>query len=236
LKWCSIPGAVAVAAVMSLNPIPADAATVISWSMDETRGHTMHDRTGTYNGTIQGGVILGVDGHRIDDGDRWRRGRHRDDDRAYKFTGDGDVVVVPHASALNPGSARFSVSIYFKSYTKPSSVGADSFDLARKGLSTTAGGDWKLEVRPNGRVFCHFRGARSVDLLGTSNVVDGSWNKVECTKSSSGVRLRVNGSTEASSDADPGRVSNRAPLTVGAKSASSDGTVGRLDALTLRKG
>jgi hypothetical protein len=196
--------------------------------MDETWGSTMHDRTGTYNGIIEGEVDLGVRGHH-------RRGHAGHRDRAYEFDGDG-VVTIPSASILNPGRARFSVSVYFRSSTKPAAVGADTFDLARKGFSTTKGGDWKVEVKPNGRASCLFRGTRSVDVTGRSDVVNGSWNKITCEKSSSGVRLRVNGTTEAVAHTDPGKISNSASMTVGAKSSSVDGTVGRLDSLTLSKG
>jgi hypothetical protein len=232
VKWISIPGALGLAAVVSLIPVSADAATSIRWNMDERSGSTMHDRTGTYNGTIQGEVSLGVRG-RHSHSHSHSHGGHRD--RAYEFDGNG-VVTVPSASVLNPGKGSFTVSVYYRSSTKPSAVGADSFDLVRKGFSTTRGGDWKVEVKPNGRASCLFRGARTVDVVGRSNVVNGSWNKITCDKSSAGVRLRVNDTTEAVADTDPGTVSNSAPMTVGAKSSSVDGTVGRLDSLTVRKG
>lgn len=219
VKVSCASGAVLVG-MAGLIPVPADAATVITWNMGETFGSTMHDTTRTHNGVIDGGVVGGVAGH---------------NGLAYAFTGDEGIITIPHASVLNAGSGAFSVSVYFKSSTRPSGS-VEDYDLVRKGLSTTSGGDWKMEVLSNGRAFCHFRGTRSVNVTGTSNVVTGSWVRITCSKSTSGVRVKVNGTTQGSSSTNPGTVSNAAGMYVGAKTSSSDVTTGSMDSLTLTKG
>jgi hypothetical protein len=220
VKWSSVSGALALAGMTCLVPAGAEAATVITWNMGETSGSTMYNSTRTHNGAITGDVTKGVTGHK---------------GLAYKFTGDPAVVTIRSASVLNPGSGSFSVSLYFKSSTKPTSAVGD-YDLVRKGVSTTSGGDWKMEVLGNGRAFCHFRGSRTVDVTGTTNVVNGSWNKITCSKSTSGVRVKVNGSIQASRSANPGAVSNTSSVYVGAKTSAEDVTTGSLDSLTVTKG
>jgi hypothetical protein len=141
---------------------------------------------------------------------------------------------VPSASALNPGSGSFKTTIYFKSSRKPSSGG--DFDLLRKGVYSTSGGDYKVEIFATGRAFCHFRGSQRVEVTGTSNVVDGDWHRITSSTSGSGVRLSVDGSTQASSSKDPGTISNTSSLRVGAKDSTHDETIGSLDSLKITKG
>ena len=216
MKRMLVPGALGLALAF-LVPTSASAATTLAWNMGETSGHTMRDTSGTYNGSISGDVTLGVAGVT---------------GKAYEFN--GGLVSIPSAPVLNPGRGRFSVSISFKSSDMPS---GDSYDLVRKGYETTRGGDWKIEVLPGGNVHCQYRGnKRDVNVRGASNVVNGLWNRITCTKSRSGVTLMVNGATQAWSKRDPGKVSNSSAVHVGAKKSSQDQVRGRLDSLTIAKG
>jgi hypothetical protein len=188
--------------------------------MGETSGTIMRDASGNgRNGVISGGVILGRTGY---------------SGLAYGFTGNGGLVTVPHSSALNPGSGSFTVSLYYKSSTLPS-AGVVDYDLIRKGLGSTSGGDWKLEVLQNGHAFCHMRGSRSVDIEGTTNVVSGSWRKLSCTTNTSGTFLRVDGTTQRSTSSRPGSVTSTTSLLVGAKNTIEDSTVGSIDLVTISK-
>lgn len=217
MKRGLILGVLGLTTLACLVPTSAAAATTLTWNMGETSGRTMHDTTGTHNGSISGDVTLGVSGV---------------SGKAYEF--DGGLVSIPSASPLNPGSGRFSVSISFRSSDKPD---GDSYDLVRKGYSTTSGGDWKIEVLPSGYPHCQFRGSkRDVNVWGESDVVNGVWNRISCTKSSSGVTLKVNGVTQDSSSRDPGTVSNSSSVHVGAKNSSQDQVTGRLDSLSITKG
>jgi hypothetical protein len=205
--------------------VPVDAATTIvaDWKMDEVAGSTqMLDSSGNgITGAISTGVNVGQPGQT---------------GLGYGFVGNGALVSVLNNTLLNPGTGPFSVSLSFKSSTFPTSTVGD-YDLVRKGLSTTAGGDWKVEVEHNGRAFCFLQGAsRSIGLTGKTNVVDGAWHRLECRTTTSGTALVVDGVVQAKSSRLPGNVTNTAPLTIGAKSNSQDTTTGVLDEVVITKG
>lgn len=223
IRACAAVGLLMSAAVVSPQAASAAATQVAEWEMDEATGATkMIDDSGNDNtGTISSKVITGRTGH---------------SGKAYEFKGDGGLVSVPDDSTLDPGSSAYTVSLYFKSSVKPSDSVGD-YDLIRKGLSTSSGGDWKVEVLQSGKAYCHFRGSsRSVNLTGDSNVVDGSWHKILCRTSSSGTRLEVDGDREASTSKRPGTISNSSILTVGAKNDHEDETTGLLDEVEIVKG
>ena len=153
----------------------------------------------------------------------------------YGFAGDGGRVTVPSSSTLNPGSGSYTVSLYFKSSVKPSKSVGD-YDLIRKGLASTSGGDWKIEVLGNGHAFCHFRGSSgSINLNGTSSVVTGGWHSIACSSTSTGTTLLVDGKTQAKTSAKSGTLSNTSSLMVGAKNATEDLTTGTIDEITISR-
>ncbi len=212
-------------AIISLSiatPAMASSSTVAEWNMGETSGSTMVDSSDNGNdGSISSKVQLGEKG---------------DSGKAYGFKGDGGLVSVPNSSSLaESGTGSFSVSLSFKSSTLPSKSVGD-YDVIRKGLGTTAGGDWKIEVLRSGVVFCHFRGSRSVNVTGTTNVVDGSFHKLTCKYSSSGTQLVVDGDTEKKSTKVAGNVKNSSGVTIGAKNPSDDQTTGVIDSVKITKG
>ena len=202
----------------------ANAATVVAhWAMNEATGATtMVDSSGhSLNGAISSKVLVGQPGH---------------SGRAYGFAGDGGLVSVADNDLLDPGGNSFEVELYFKSSTKPTSAVGD-YDLIRKGLATTSGGDWKMEILQSGKVYCHFRGSSGgVNATGTSNVVDGKWHRLGCRTSSSGVAALVNGNIQSKSAKIPGSISNSASLTIGAKNATEDQTTGVLDDIVITNG
>jgi hypothetical protein len=204
--------------------LSADASTVAAhWAMDEAKGATkMLDSSGHgLTGSISSAVLVGQPGH---------------SGRAYGFAGNGGLVTVRDNNLLDPGSNSFEVELYFKSSTKPTSAVGD-YDLIRKGLSSTSGGDWKMEILQSGKVYCHFRGSSgSVDATGTSNVVDGKWHRLGCRTSSSGVAVLVGGNVQSKSAKIPGTIANSASLTIGGKNATEDQTTGVLDDVVITKG
>lgn len=208
--------------LLTADPAAAATVTVASWHMEESTGATtMVDSSGNNNnGSISREVKVGQPGY---------------SGKGYGFAGAG-LVTVPSSTSLNPSSSPFSVSLRFKSSTRPSSSVGD-YDLVRKGLISTSGGDWKMEILQSGKVYCHFRGSSgSVNLTGSTNVVNGQWHLLECRTTTSGTQLRVDGTTQASSSARPGTISSSAALTVGAKNSSEDQTTGVLDEVRLTKG
>jgi concanavalin A-like lectin/glucanase superfamily protein len=199
------------------------ATTVAHWAMNEATGATkMVDSSGHgLTGAITPKVLVGQPGH---------------SGLGYGFAGDGGLVTVPDNNLLDPGRNSYEVELYFKSSTRPSSSVGD-YDLIRKGLASTSGGDWKMEILQSGRVSCHFRGSSaSVTVTGTSNVVDGKWHRLGCRTTSSGVSTLLNGNVQAKSAKTPGNISNSATVTIGAKNATEDQTTGVLDDIIITTG
>ena len=217
-----LAGAATSGAVARPRPSPETSTIVARWSMSESASATtMVDSSPNHNdGAIAKQVLRAQPGF---------------SGFGYGFAGDGGRVTVPDSTTLNPEDQPYSVSLYFKSSVRPSSSVGD-YDLIRKGLASTSGGDWKIEVLRNGHAYCHFRGSGSVNLEGNSSVVTGSWHSIACSTSSTGTKLVVDGKTQASSSKRPGKVKNTASLLVGAKNSTEDLTTGTLDEITITKG
>jgi hypothetical protein len=205
-----------VAAGLCLPPV-ASAATVSLWHMDETSGTVMHDAVGGNNGTTTA-VGLGFPGL---------------SGRAFGFNGSSSIVTVNSAANLNPGAADFTVSLQLRSGTPPS-VSVGDYDLARKGLSSTAGGEWKVEVLRGsggntGVASCHLKGSSgSGTITAGPNVTDGRWHAITCAKRA-GVMVLFVDSAAWSKSVTIGSISNTAKLTVGAKNGGGDWTSGLID-------
>jgi hypothetical protein len=204
-----------VALAFGASASAASGSTTALWHMDETSGTTMHDSAGSNNGTLKN-VKLGQAGVR---------------GKAYSFNGSSSIVTVPSKAALNPGANDFS----FVVNVKFSQVPPGDYDLLRKGLSSTAGGDYKMEVLHSGKAMCHFEGSSgSSTKTAGPNLADGSWHTITCKKTASQIILTVDGASYPKS-ATVGAISNGAVLTVGAKSSGGDWYKGLMDEVTLSR-
>lgn len=191
---------------------PAGAATFGgSWQFNEKSGSAV-DSTGNGNtGTLHGGIV--------------RTGTQ------YHFDGYSGYVSVPDSSTLDPGSGNIAITVRFTLDGNPSPSGYD-YDLARKGLGSTSGGDYKAEVLDNGKGFCHFRGDQhTADLTGGSGLGSGT-HTLKCVKTSSSVSLLVDGSVKASKTVTVGSIANSSGVALGAKPAD-DYTHGYIDYVTI---
>ena len=106
-----------------------------TWKMDELSGTTMLDSSGNGNTGRTSDVAMTASG--------------------YTFNGSSSKVVVPSSASLNPGASDFSYSVRLQTSRVPPS-GTD-YDLIRKGVSSTSGGEYKLEVVSSnglGKAFC----------------------------------------------------------------------------------
>lgn len=221
--WRLVVGAGAAAAMTLLSASGANAVTTTSalWHFNETSGNVAFDSSGNnLNGTFGSGVQVGQQGY---------------SGTGYKFS--TGHVTVPSAAKLNPGSRSFHFSMRVKTSTAPG-AGVD-YDLIRKGLAATAGGDYKMELLPSGGktvAFCEFRGSRGVGSItsstSTANLADGHWHKVTCTKKSGSISVTVDG-TAKSRSLTIGSISNSAVLTIGAKDDGGDQYKGLMDEVAL---
>jgi hypothetical protein len=216
-----VPVIVALWLVALMAP-PAEAATVVGlWHMDDIDRVMNDSSANNLDGSISSNVVTGQAGAL---------------GTAFLFQSKPAWVSVPNSTKLNPGTGTFTVSVRVAFTVKPSSEVGD-YDLARKGLSSTSGGNWKVEILRSGYAYCVFRGSSgSVSVTKGPDLSNGAWHTISCTRDSSGVRLTVDGSTSTKSGAT-GNISNSTTMFVGAKSsAGGDQYSGRLDELQITSG
>lgn len=206
-----------------LTATPALAVTrhnIAIWHMEETSG-PMVDSADSHNGTVTN-VTRGVTGSA---------------GNAYKFNGTSSEVVVPSSTAFNVPSAIFEISLQVKFSNTPQQLGADSFDLIRKGLS--GGQYWKVEISSTGKTTCHFTGSSGVaDISGAGPILaDGLWHHIDCRKESGDLHLNVDAVRVGSKTVTIGTVTNINVLTLGFKRdpniADSDFFKGRMDEVQI---
>ena len=193
---------------------PPATGQVALWHMDETSGTVMHDSIGGHDGTLSN-VALGLPGFT---------------GTAYGFS--RSFVSVPSAAPLNPGSANITITVHLNTTGAPATP---DWDLIRKGLFTTAGGEYKVEYQPTGQASCGFAGSSgSSELIAGPSLRDGAWHTVQCVKTATAIRLVVDGQT-FSKAATIGSISNSAALVIGAR-PGSEFFVGALDEASVRLG
>jgi hypothetical protein len=183
------------------------------WLMTETSGTTMTDSSGNGNDGVTSNVkMTGANGYLFDPASRSK-------------------VVVASSPTLNPGAATLSYTVKLQSSHVPAS-GTD-YDVLRKGIASTTGGEYKLEiVRANGqgRAFCLVKDSRGVgaSVRGTTNVTDGHVHTITCTKTASGITLKVDALTPRTTKVSSGlgSISNTRALVIGAKTPTVTGSAG----------
>jgi hypothetical protein len=188
---------------------PPPAGPVALWHMDDPAGSTvMHDTVGGHDGTLDGSVSAGAPGFL---------------GTAYAFT--HGSVSVPSAPPLNPGAANITLTIHLKATTAPATP---DWDLMRKGLFTSAGGEYKMEYQPTGQASCGFMGSKaSSEIIAGPSLKDGLWHTVQCVKTATAIALVVDGQAFFQA-ATIGTISNSAPLVIGAH-PGSEFFIGSLD-------
>jgi hypothetical protein len=193
-------GLLAAAASLILPPT-ASAATTAWWPMNETSGTVMHDAVGTADGTLHA-VTVGVAGS---------------SGKAYRFNGTSSYVSVPSRPSLNPGSAKLTVQISLRFTVIP----PQDYDLIRKGLSTTAGGDYKIEIAHSGQALCVFGGSKATaTLIAGPKLNDGRWHRISCVRGPLAAGLYVDGVRRKLVSTAVGSISNSSALYIGAKPGS----------------
>ena len=172
------------------------------WLMDETSGQMLdssgNNNTGTPVDVLQTGS-------------------------SYVFNGSTSYVLLPDSDSLDPqeNDITLSASVMVTNTPMPD----DSYDIVRKGLSSTPGGDYKMEIKraadPTvGKLHCLFKGdGGTVDKVARRDIVDGNWHTLECIKTSTAVVARVDGRSGSTKAGSAGSISNASEVLVGAKTA-----------------
>ena len=197
----------ALAGSVALGAPHASAATGYRahWTLDEVSGTTVADSSGNGN-TGTSYHTVGASG-------------------GYTFNGTNARVIVPSPAVLNPGAADFSFGVTLTMTTPPARN--ETYDVLRKGLVTTKGGDYKLEImNSGGKAIAHcvvrsFRNGTKV-LAGVTtgtSLADGKPHTVTCAKTSTGISVQVDALRPVIKTyaGGLGSMSNTANLGLGAK-------------------
>jgi hypothetical protein len=189
--------------------VPVPAAV---WELDELGGTVAADSSGNGNHGVASNVTMGLPSP---------------SGTAYGFNGVSSKVEVPTSASLNPGSADFSYTVMARFDTLPPKSGA-TFDLLRKGLSVTSGGEYKMEianVRGVARARCIAKdsaGHLARETLRSSSLADGQWHTISCSLSGSTWSVTVDGASD-SETVNIQSISNAKPLTIGTKKGGKTG-------------
>jgi len=214
--WWSLQGGSS--AVPPVTPSsPADPTWVPPYGDD-----TVKDSSGHQNhGIVMGATIRGVPGHQ---------------GTAYSFDRKGSWAEVPSAPSLNPGARNFMVSAWIN-FAHPPQPG-DTFDVARKGLSFTRTGMYKLELVSGGRARCtakdHARAKARITSPQTG-LADGRWHHIGCARVGPTWSVTVDG-VATTKRAPLGEVDNDLPLAIGSKYGTEDLPHGGVDDVALYVG
>ena len=141
----------------------------------------------------------------------------------YVFNGRTSRVVVPDHASLDPASKGINLRAFVR--VSGGSLDDDSYDVVRKGLSTTPGGYYKMEIKRTsgptvGKLHCLFKGSGgTVSKVAGPDIVDGRWHTLSCRKTSTSVVASVDGRSYTQRGS-AGSISNPSRVMVGAKTAN----------------
>jgi hypothetical protein len=157
----------------------------------------------------------------------------------YRFNGRSSIVVVPDKSNLDPGSASITLTARVKFTERPAAGG--TYDLIRKGVRSTAGGDYKMEIfgrsKSTAVAACTFKDSKGATAYarGTVNLAGKGFQTITCKKTSSSVQVTASGETVKTSR-KLGSISNSSSLFVGAKGDGTDWFPGDMDFASVQIG
>jgi hypothetical protein len=211
--------AMAATATLVVLATPANAALSVRalWNMDQLP--TMIDSAGGDNNGTTRNITLSSG--------------------AYKFNGTSSLATSPDKSNLDPGTTAIRLTARI-SLTKAPATG-QTFDVVRKGYTTTSGGYYKLELMRSSTglaiAACLFKDSsgRINEVRGSTGLANKGYVTVTCTKTSSSVTLSAAGQTKTVSKT-LGSISNSAPVYIGGKGDGTDYYPGLIDFVKIEIG
>ncbi|MEX1264239.1 MAG: LamG-like jellyroll fold domain-containing protein [Actinomycetota bacterium] len=220
VRTCRILILLAVSVAVLAAPARARAATTVAlWHMDESSGQMIDSSSSGNDGTLSNVT-------RVSPG-------YNGGGRAYSFNGSNSKVTVPNDSSLNPGSQTVTLKAHVKFSSRPSSTVGD-YDLVRKQSNTA--GTYKMEILITGKAFCRFSGTGGgISITAGPDLSDNRWHTIVCRKTSSSVRLTVDGAS-FSKNGNVGSISSSIVLVLGAKPTGGDWYKGLMDEVTIAFG
>src|ERR687889_2194065 len=177
MKRTVVLSATVIVVLLLAAPSYADVLlTGADWQMNETSGQMIDSSGNNNDGTPKDVVRTGS---------------------AYVFNGSTSYVLVPDADSLDPQGKDIKLTARIR--VNGQALDDDSYDIVRKGLVTTPGGDYKMEIKraadPTvGKLHCLFKGdGGTVDIEARHDIVDGNFHTLECIKTSTSVVARIDG-------------------------------------------
>lgn len=158
---------------------------------------------------------------------------------AYSFNGKSSYATAPDRANLDPGTANVKLSARI-SITRVPAAG-QTFDVVRKGLTTTSGGYYKLEIARSSAgqavVHCRFKDGtgRVNEVVSTVGVAGKGFVTVACAKTASTVTVTVPGQTRSASRA-LGSIANSSAVYIGGKGDGTDWFPGLMDWVKIEIG
>ena len=156
----------------------------------------------------------------------------------YLFNGTTSLATVPDQANLDPGTATIRLTARVQFTQRPAAGG--TYDIVRKGVTTTAGGDYKMEIARSGTAAvaaCSFKDAKGVtgQSFGTVDLAGTGFQTITCTKTPTSIQVVAGGQTRTSTKA-LGAISNAAPVYVGGKGDGTDVVRGVMDFVKIEIG
>jgi hypothetical protein len=212
--------AAAGAAALVVFSTPAQAALSVRalWNMDQLP--TMVDSAGGDNNGTTRNITLSAG--------------------AYQFNGTSSYATAPDKGNLDPGTANVLLTARI-SITKVPNVG-QTFDVVRKGIKTTAGGYYKMEIvrSSNGQAVaaCRYKdgnGGGAATVIGTAGLAGRGFVTITCAKDASTVAVSAGGQTTRLAKRI-GSISNSSPVNIGSKGDGTDWFPGLMDFVKIEIG
>ena len=158
---------------------------------------------------------------------------------AYRFNGTSSLATAPDQPNLDPGTASVRLTARI-SFTKTPATN-QTFDVVRKGVTTSAGGDYKMEIMRSSAglaiASCLFKDSKGkVGMVrGTVGLANKGFVTVACTKTASGVTVSAGGQKRTLSTT-LGSIGNASPVYVGGKGDGTDWFPGLMDYVKIEIG
>ena len=207
----------AVGAMTLAVATPAQAALVVQAQWNMATVPTMVDsKGGDNNGTTSGVTMQG--GY-------------------YSFDGATSIAQVPHKDNLNPGTKNIRVQAKINTATPPAQ--GETYDIIRKGISSTPGGYYKLELRGTSsgtNAACIFKDVNKIVGLAMAPVPTGRWVNITCLKTVTTVKVVLSTGVSRTVTKSVGSISNTQPVHVGGKGDGTDVFSGLMDSASIAIG
>jgi hypothetical protein len=150
----------------------------------------------------------------------------------YAFDGTSSLASVPEPASNNLDPFKANIKVVAKiNVATPPAVG-ETYDIIRKGTSTTAGGYYKIELKGKTgggmNAACIFKDTNKVVGQAITSLPSGSWQTITCTKTATKITIAAGGVTRSVTKS-VGEINNVSGVFIGGKGDGTDVFSGLMD-------